>query len=86
MTICSISSPGNIMALGDSDSHLDHDVPGGSTVLRHPRGHRLRPRLLASMWPLVASDINIDPGCGNTMDPDMALGSSLGKVVYHGPR
>ena len=46
-----------------------------------PHGHRLQPRLQASMQPLVAAwatDINTDPGCGRTMDPDMVLGSSPG--------
>lgn len=29
----------------------------------------------------MATDINTDPGCGRTMDPDMVIGSSLGREV-----
>ena len=42
----------------------------------------------ASMWPLVspwAMDINTDPGCSRTIDPDMFLSRSPGPNVTMDP-
>ena len=53
-------------------------------VLRHQHGLRLWPRPQVSVWPLVVSwvtNINIEPDCGRTGDPDMVLGSSPGLDV-----
>ena len=64
------------MAPGGSRGHADWCGPGSNMALMCQHGHRLQPRLWASLWPLVAPqtvDINIDPGCGRTMDPDMVL-------------
>lgn len=51
-----------------------------SVVLKHQHGFRHQPRHRTSAWPLVltqASDINTDPGCKRTPDPDMATHGSI---------
>ena len=67
------------MAPGGSPGRSDQYVPGGSTALIYPYGHRLRPRSWASAQSstvLGAKDINTDPGCGRAMYPDRALSSN----------
>lgn len=52
-----------------------------SILLRPKHGLRWQPRPGTSAWFLVviqATDINKDPVCNWTMDPDMTLGSSMG--------
>lgn len=69
------------MAPECSRGHSDWCGPGGNMALRQRHGLRLQPRLWASLWPLVAPwtlGINIDPGCGRTVDPDMVLISYSG--------
>lgn len=47
---------------------------------RLQQGHWLSPTSRASKWALVATcatNFNIEPSCSWTIDPDMAIGSSL---------
>ena len=51
---------------------------------RHPHGHRLEPRLQASVWSFVATwarDNNTNSSCARTMYTEMALGSRTGQDV-----
>lgn len=70
-----------------SDSSVDYSdmyCPSCSVALRLQQSHRLQPRSLASVGPLVATwatNFNTDPSCSRTMDPDMVLNISLGPIV-----
>ena len=65
---------------GESGQHL---VPlCSSLVLRHPQGLWWQSRPWTCPWPLVviwATDIDTDPSCSRTMEPDMVLGDSSGQ-------
>lgn len=58
--------------------------PGSNTGVTHSRDLRWQPRPLTSAWPWVViqtMDINIDPSCNRTKEPDTALSGSLGQDV-----
>lgn len=72
---------GVIMVLGGSSCHSDWHGLCDDTFLGHQSAHRCWPRLCGSIWHLVgtlATDVNIDSGCGKTTHPVMVLGSSPG--------
>lgn len=74
------SGPEDILSLGGSIGHSDSHGPSSSMFLRLQHGYRWQPKTWASLWPLMvtwAMDINIDPSCRGTKDPDVILGSSL---------
>lgn len=62
--------------------------PGCGTALRHQHGHScsLDPEPPCDSWGHRGPpDINTDPNCGRTMDPDMFFGSSLDPDVTMAP-
>ena len=73
--------PEDTMAPGGSARHSDqHGLSSGSTPIPQ-HCHRWQSRTWASLWPLVATwamNINTDPSCGRTTDPDMVLGHHHG--------
>lgn len=66
----------------DNTGHSGWRGSGGSMAAGHQYDHRMQPQM--SVWPLMATwatDINIDPGCGRTMDSDTVLGCSPGSYL-----
>lgn len=54
------------------------------TVLRHQHGFSRQPSPQTFTWSLMitrALDINVDPSCSKTMEPDTVLGGSLGPDI-----
>lgn len=66
-----------------SIDYLDLYGPGSSMNLKHQHDLRGWPRLWASAWPSLATgatDINTEPGCNATTDPETAAGSTLAQT------
>lgn len=73
--------PDVIMAL---TGIMGHFCPSGNVVLNHKHILQCQPypwAFIETWMVTVATDINTDAGCSKAMDPDMALGHSLGPNI-----
>lgn len=74
--------PDILMASDGRGGRSVHPSPHNGVTLRFPHSFQWYPRPRTCALPLVitqATDIDSDPSCNRTIEPDMAIGSLLGQ-------